>query len=139
MLVPFVGVLARSYPVRTVIHLSIEAVPHSLFRANRKSRFTQHFAERIETPFRSKRLCKSALLQSRSLFAHRPVNRLKSGGRRRRLIAAEALAAAQARLSPWHEPRKICASWIFSCVLPEGSMGYYSKNSAIVKSKCLLD
>ena len=62
-LVPFVGVLARSYPVRTVIHLSIEAVPHSLFRANRKSRFTQHLAERIEIPFQSKKSCKSALMQ----------------------------------------------------------------------------
>ena len=60
-LVPFVGVLARSYPVRTVIHLSIEAVPHSLFRANRKSRFTQPLAERIEIPFQSKKSCKSAL------------------------------------------------------------------------------
>ena len=113
------GVMAQSYPVRTVIQLSFEAVPHSLFRANRKSRFTQHLAERIEIPFRSKKLCKSALLQSRSLFVRRPVNRLKTLGRRRHLIAAEALAAAQARRSPWHEPRKICASRIFSCVLPQ--------------------
>ena len=118
-LVPPEGVVARPYPVRTVIQLSFEAVPHSLFRANRKSRFTQHLVERIEIPFRSKKLCKSALLQSRSLFVRRPVNRLKTLGRRRHLIAAEALAAAQARRSPWHEPRKICASRIFSCVLPQ--------------------
>lgn len=118
MFVPFLGVMAQSYPVQTAIQFSFE-VAFSSFRANRKSRFTQHLAERIEIPFRSKKLCKSALLQSRSLFVRRPVNRLKTLGRRRHLIAAEALAAAQARRSPWHEPRKICASRIFSCVLPQ--------------------
>ena len=91
-LVPFVGVLARSYPVRTVIQFSFE-VAFSSFRANRKSRFTQPLAERIEIPFQSKKSCKSALLQSRSLFVRRTVNRLKTGGRRRHLVAAEALAA----------------------------------------------
>ena len=94
------GVLTWSYAVRTVIQLSFEVVPllsslgtffaiHNpvlwLLRfekpqVNRKSRFTQHLAERIEIPFRSKKLCKSALLQSRSLFVRRPVNRLKTGG-----------------------------------------------------------
>ena len=89
---PVCGVLARSYPVRTVIQFSFE-VAFSSFRANRKSRFTQPLAERIEIPFQSKKSCKSALLQSRSLFVRRTVNRLKTGGRRRHLVAAEALAA----------------------------------------------
>lgn len=126
--------MARSYPVRTVIQFSFE-VAFSSFRANRKSRFTQPLAERIEIPFQSKKSCKSALLQSRSLFMRRPANRLKTGGRRRRLIAAEALAATQAHRSPWHEPRKIFASRIFSCVIPKGSMGYYSKDTKNVKKK----
>lgn len=114
------GVLARSYPVRTVIQFSFEVVPllsslgtffaiHNPLiwsqqfekaQTNRKSRFTQHLAERIEIPFRSKKLCKSALLQSLSLFVRRTVNRLKTGGRRRRLVAAEALAADQAHHIP---------------------------------------
>ena len=105
------------------------------FRANRKSRFTQHLAERIEIPFRSKKLCKSALLQSRSLFVRRPVNRLKTGRRRRHLIAAEALAATQAHRSPWHEPRKIFASRISNCVIPKRERGYYSKDMEFVKPK----
>ena len=135
--------MARSYPVRTVIQLSIEVVPllsslgtffaiHNPLiwsqqfekaQANRKSRFTQHLAERIEIPFRSKKLCKSALLQSRSLFVRRPVNRLKTGGRRRRLVAAEALAATQAHRSPWHKPRKsLLLGYLIVCS-PVGSMG----------------
>ena len=130
---------AGKYGLKAKLNPLIWSQQFEKAQTNRKSRFTQHLAERIEIPFRSKKLCKSALLQSLSLFVRRTVNRLKTGGRRRRLVAAEALAATQAYRSPWREPRIICASRIFSCVLPEGSMGYYSKNSAIVKSKCLLD
>lgn len=65
-----------------------------LFGQIEKADLHEPLAERIEIPFQSKKSCKSALLQSRSLFVRRPVNRLKTLGRRRRLIAAEALVAA---------------------------------------------
>ena len=53
-LVPFVGVVARSFS----FPFEAAFLP---FRANRKSRFTQPLAERIEIPFQSKKSCKSAL------------------------------------------------------------------------------
>ena len=98
---PFLrGVMAQSYPVRTVIQFSFEVVFFVFPGQIEKADLHGPLAERIEISFQSKKSCKSALLQSRSLFVRRPVNRLKSGGRRRRLIAAEALAATQARRSP---------------------------------------
>ena len=139
MLVPTTGVVARPYPVRTIIQFSFKAVPSTIpletFRKKRKNRFTQHLAERIEIPFRSKKLCKSALLQSRSLFVRRPVNRPKTGGRRRYLIAAEALAATQAHRSPWRKPRKSVLLGYSVVCSPAGSVGYYTKDAKNVKQK----
>ena len=51
-----------------------------LFGQIEKADLHEPLAERIEIPFQSKKSCKSALLQSRSLFVCRPVNRLKTRG-----------------------------------------------------------
>lgn len=60
VLVSFVGVLARSYPVRTVIQFSFWTA-FFLFRQIEKADLHEPFAERIEIPFQSKKSCKSAL------------------------------------------------------------------------------
>ena len=105
MLAPETGVLAQSYPVRTVIQFSFEAV-FCLLIGNRKSRFTQPLAERIEVPFQARSYVNRLCDKVEARYTHRPVNRLKTDGRRRRLVAAEALAATQAYRNPWHSPLK---------------------------------
>ena len=61
MLVPFLGVMARSYPVRTVIQFSFEVVFFDFSRQIEKADLHEPPAERIEISFQSKKSCKSAL------------------------------------------------------------------------------
>lgn len=104
VLVPTMGVTAQSYPVRTVIQFSFGAVFCPLI-GNRKSRFTQPLAERIDLPFQARSYVNRLCDKVEARYTHRPVNGLKTDGRRRRLVAAEALAATQAYRSSWHLPR----------------------------------